>query len=132
MVFIEDGAVLARRRRPWQKDILAFGWIDPRHHHRTGPCPQAVLLALEKLALRPVDRTRGFHACPYCPRPEGARWGFMATKYRTAAGEELELGSASIAVEVDGQTWKAPNLVVHYIKEHGYLPPDDIVRALAE
>ena len=60
--------------------------------------------------------TRGWHCClfgPHCPYP---------TTY-SIDGREWTLGGASIVVVDDeGLPWVAPNLVLHYVTEHGYAP----------
>ena len=71
-----------------------------------------------------------------CPRPAPAEVGpwspdFHPTEYTTQQGDTLHLGSASIEVMAGGRGWVAPNLVLHYVAEHGYLPPDEVVAALS-
>ena len=56
-MFVEDGSVLQRRRWPWQKDTLAFGWLDGAHPFRSGTCPAEVVDALEEAA-RHGQRTK--------------------------------------------------------------------------
>ncbi|HHU39597.1 MAG TPA: hypothetical protein GXZ45_10000 [Propionibacterium sp.] len=129
-----DGAVARPKRWPWQRDTLAFGWLDREHAFRQGACPPQVVAHLEQAARNPVDRTRGYHACLFCPPrevPADQPWAMMGpTPYETGTGDVLQLGSASIEVEAGGQRWVAPNLVLHYITEHDYLPPDEVVHAL--
>lgn len=126
MPHIEDGTVLAKRRWPWQRDTLAFGWLDTAQPFRTGAVPEGVVEALEEAARHPVDRTRGFHTCGLCPARE---WP-GPTPHPTRRGDTLQLGTASLEVLADGARWVAPNLVVHYVTEHGYVPPDEVLRAL--
>jgi len=41
------------------------------------------------------------------------------------------LGSAEVRVQgVDGTVFLAPDLVFHYVTEHGYLPPPSFLEAL--
>jgi len=41
------------------------------------------------------------------------------------------LGSAEIRVpEKAGKTYAAPNLIYHYMKDRGYLPPQEFLRCL--
>ncbi|TBT83210.1 hypothetical protein ET989_12090 [Propioniciclava sinopodophylli] len=134
MVHHEDGSVLTPGRWPWQHDTLAFGWLDAGHAFRQGACPPALLGHLEAAARHPVDRTRGFHVCTLCPPPAtpDERWGvFGPTHHQTTEGDTLALGSASLEVHAGRRRWVAPNLVLHYIAAHGYLPPDEVVGAVA-
>jgi hypothetical protein len=42
------------------------------------------------------------------------------------------LGSAEIRVPgKDGKVYAAPNLIYHYIKDCGYLPPQEFIDAVA-
>lgn len=133
MPFHDDGSTMPRRRWPWQRDTAAFGWLDSQHPFRRGACPPGVLEYLEQAARNPVDRTRGYHACVFCPPREVAPnqpWAALGpTPHQTSNRDMLELGSASLEVHADGKRWVAPNLVLHYITEHGYLPPDDVIAA---
>ncbi|WP_405683310.1 hypothetical protein [Streptomyces sp. NBC_00057] len=51
---------------------------------------------------------------------------------RPAMDTEVWLGSAEIRVRgADGTLCTAPNLVIHYITEHQYCPPEEFCRAVA-
>jgi hypothetical protein len=41
-------------------------------------------------------------------------------------------GTGEIRVAYEGVTFAAPVLIVHYIEEHGYLPPTQFLAALEE
>lgn len=102
---------------------LAFGWLGPGDLGPPRQCPDSLLRVLEDAARSPVGRTRGFHRCPFCPDAE-----FWLTRHQTTDGSELWLGSAAIEVrDMSGRTWQAPNLVLHYVTAHGYLPPAPLV-----
>lgn len=102
---------------------VAFGWLDSEHPYATGSCPAPLVASLEQAASRPLWRTRGYHRCPLCP--PGALPAMPGTPYETASGEVLLLGDACLEIRArDKTTWVAPNLVLHYIETHGYLPPD--------
>nr|WP_146610439.1 MULTISPECIES: hypothetical protein [unclassified Streptomyces] len=46
-------------------------------------------------------------------------------------GASVALGSAEIHVFVEsGECFASPDLIYHYVEKHGYLPPDDFVRAI--
>ncbi|MGD8214803.1 hypothetical protein [Aestuariimicrobium sp. Y1814] len=133
MTHQDDGADLSpslyspvRGLARWRaRPPLAFGWLEPGHPYRRGQAPVAVLVALEQLALAPVDQTRGYHGCGFCRHP-----GLSGTPYRTLHGHDLLLGSASIAATIEGRRWVAPNLVLHYLTSHDYLPPAEVVAGL--
>ena len=85
-----------------------------------------VIEKLKQLATRPTELYRGFHVCELCSHPKGLspeqdwEWG----KSRASNGE--------IRVILGSTTYAAPLLIVHYIQEHGYLPPEEFLRAVIE
>ena len=105
----------------------AFGWLEPGHEYTAGLSPGTFVQALEMAALAPVFVTRGFHMCQYCSAsPEN----FGPTAYETRDGGQLQLGSACLKVtDRQQRVWLAPNLVLHYISEHNYLPPTDLLES---
>jgi hypothetical protein len=124
MPFHADGELLASSRWFRGRTTRAFGWLDPRHSYATGSCQEQVVLALEDAARSPIDRTRGWHTCPFC---QGAS-RHASTPYTTSTGEVMELGDASLEINVDSRRrWLAPNLVLHYIADHDYVPPGEVI-----
>lgn len=120
------GLLDARRRRQWH----AFGWLDPDADYRTGQCPQSVVHGLIDAARKPVQQTRGFHHCALCGTSDASS---MGTAYQTPDGGNLILGSACLEMQDrERQMWIAPNLVLHYIDAHQYLPPDPILQAFGD
>lgn len=53
----------------------------------------------------------GFHICEYCTQRGSAA---------TSSGDVTLRFS-------DGQTWEMPDMIVHYIQNHGYLPPQEFI-----
>ncbi len=108
---------------------LNIGWLDVNHPYTQGKVAAELVETLRTLAItQPKNRMRGFHICNLCNKPQNAdgrvviRWG----------GREHFLGSAEIWVKDEcGTAFAAPNLIVHYIEAHGYLPPAEFLRALA-
>ena len=105
-------------------EILAVGWLDAEHPFETGEVDECLLRTLERLTLKPVNQTRGFHQCELCATPP---FGLPVR----IAGEERTLGSADIEVRGgDGRVFCAPDLLLHYIWDHQYLPPEEFLEAL--
>jgi len=50
----------------------------------------------------------GFHVCEYC-------------KNETSSGDVL-------LVLTNGHVWEMPDMILHYIADHGYRPPGDFIR----
>lgn len=103
---------------------INVGWLDSEHSFPTGSVKPQVMEALLKRCAKGEGGTRGWHACPFCSNsPMGLRVSYI--------GREYTLGSAEIRVPSgNGTIYVAPNLIIHYIREHGYRPPDEFIRAL--
>lgn len=104
-------------------DLLAVGWLDAEHDFPKGKASEEVLKKILKLCFKPVNPTRGFHPSPFLPRnPYG-----YPVEYD---GRRMGLGSAEIRVlGKNGKSYRAPNLIYHYIKDCGYLPPQEFLDA---
>ncbi|WP_096303745.1 hypothetical protein [Jatrophihabitans sp. GAS493] len=111
---------------PTGVDARAVGWLDPEHPFTAGTTPDGFVDALFDLC-RDHRRTqmRGFHSCAFCSVSGGEH-------PRAHRGDEsVWIGSAEIRVQGDGGRWLvAPNLVLHYVTDHGYLPPTEFQTAV--
>lgn len=106
---------------------LNVGWIDQAHPAATGPVPDGFLDALLDIVDGDLTNVmRGFHLCHLCPRtPET---GMPSIEHR---GKRVPLGHAEIRVPAhSGVMFAAPTLIAHYVKTHGYQPPEMFVRAV--
>lgn len=104
---------------------LNVGWLDPSTNFPTGVSPADLVDKLWELCCSPVVMTRGFHVCPFCKERN-------ARPYQVTRGKRtIKLGSAEIRVfGQDNVKFAAPDLIFHYVAEHFYLPPDEIVEAV--
>ena len=110
-------------------DLLTVGWLEPGHEFPIAdadPDPvfwqNLVTLAADHTAAT----TRSVHGCRF-------RHLFEADyQYRAVYGTRvLYLGSAEIrVVAADGRRLTAPTLVVHYVRDLGYQPPQEFVEAV--
>jgi hypothetical protein len=108
-------------------ELLNVGWLEPGEEFPTGPTDPEFLANLITLAADHVTAvTRGFHTCRLPHRFEddfqfGAVYGSRV----------LFLGHAEIRVTAaDGRGLAAPSLVVHYVRDHAYLPPEPFLEAV--
>ena len=102
----------------------AVGWLSKSKRHASGEIDAECLRRVRVLyaALYNSDSfgtmspavTAGFHDCEFCERT-GQRHG-----------ENLEL----YVRDPDGGGYEAPAMLLHYIEEHSYSPPDAFVRAV--
>lgn len=104
--------------------LLAVGWLDAEHDFPGGRVSDLLLEKILALCFRPVNSTRGIHQSPFLPsNPYG-----YPVEYK---GKRMGLGSAEIRVPgAGGKSYAAPNLIYHYIKDCGYLPPQEFLDAL--
>ena len=101
--------------------VRNVGWLDGDHPFPKGPLPAGVVERLRWLRdLRSVRQMRGCHVCEIC----GVEWIRREDPL-------VILGSAEIWVP-DGPRnyFSAPDLIIHYIEEHEYLPPQEFVDAV--
>jgi hypothetical protein len=94
---------------------------------------------MKLLAKKRVELYRGTHTCEVCVQPEdviNARTpnkGTLDSKSRWAIWAkwaDQRSSNGEIRVAFDGITYAATVLIVHYIEEHGYLPPAQFLEAI--
>lgn len=104
-------------RRP----LVNVGWLARGHDFPTGPIDERFVDGLVRCALHPVRLAMGLHRCDLCA--DGPR-------DIEAYGRRVPLGNGEIRAAWNGVEYAAPTLVVHYVSEHGYAPPDGFLRAV--
>lgn len=108
-------------------NVLNIGWLGGAHAYPQGQPPEGFLERLWIFCRESVNRLRGFHVCELCPRPEG----YPPMLQMQYSGEALWLGSAEAwAFGDDGMVYAAPDMIFHYVVDHGYLPPAAFVQAV--
>lgn len=110
------------RRRPSPpvlevEAVRTFGWLSPDHDFPVGRMdPRNVRILERALQNSRIWVIRGIYPCAIsreCHRPVSC----------IIDGRKWTLGYTSIVVVDDeGRPWVAPNLVLHYVVEHGYDP----------
>ncbi len=129
MTYFEDGSPYRYRSEFMKNAAVNVGWLDASMPYQTGPVPDEFVRRLAELCRHGVNRTRGVHYCNLCPSPPGLDLPEPAS-ISTPKGEAA-LGSTEIRVDsLDGTRYAAPDLVIHYVREHGYRPPDGFVAAV--
>ena len=104
--------------------VIRVGWLGPNQREHRGGARECLTTLLQLHDAGVVNQTRGYHMCSFC-RGQDAR------AYPATFGE-LHLGSAELVVRgTNGQVFTVPNLIIHYIDAHDYLPPSDFVDACA-
>jgi hypothetical protein len=110
---------------PKNLTIRAVGWLE-RAGFTTGDVPKHCITALVD-ALRGgifSDGFRGYHTCTICGKfPPEIKWK------RRRLGL---LGHGHYLVQLGKVVYMAPELLLHYILDHGYRPPDEFLDALSQ
>jgi hypothetical protein len=99
---LEPGDYFGRAYR----EALAVGWLGQDKPYRTGSVDGSILDRLETIRALGFDIVR--RAC-----------GFHERELCLAAGRRGVLGNASVWVPGDGTVFVSPEMVTHYIQEHG-------------
>jgi hypothetical protein len=102
--------------------LCAIGWIE-RKGFATGSVPDGCLEALvtghpDKIV---SDGTRGIHTCTLC--------GQMLPRLQWHDRVLQLTGHGHYLVQVEGIVYMAPELLLHYICDHSYCPPQEFVHA---
>jgi len=99
--------------------IRAVGWLEPGYEYRTGRvrAPARFLRNIQDLLAEShlpsafpvrVDYM-GVHTCGFC---------------------RAHYGNGELLVPHGDFVFIAPTMIVHYVQFHGYLPPDEFVKAV--
>lgn len=116
----------------WERwaGLVSIGWLDAAHEFTTGSLHTEAHERLRFLCgRRRVAITRGIFPCRFSPCVPAPIW---PPRRVTIDGAESMIGSAEIRVGIEGgkAAFAAPNLVIHYVEVHGYLPPQEFVSSL--
>ena len=122
MAYFEDLSPYAYFSRNEVRSELNIGWLDSSHRFATGIVSSLIVERIKQMCSWAVRNSRGLHLCPFCAE--------HPVNYETPHGRLL-LGSAEIRVFAEnGDTFAAPNLILHYIAAHNYRPPSVFLDAI--
>jgi hypothetical protein len=118
--------------------VVHVGWLDNVHSFPRGTVEARLIEKMKRLAAKPVELYRGQHICQLCVEPKHLVKTNLPNRvaidpkcsWAQWAGQRSSNGE--IRVSRGGVTFAAPVLIVHYIEEHGYLPPSGFLRAVEE
>jgi hypothetical protein len=111
-----------------REDMLSVGWLAMGQPFRRGAVPLAFAHELTILARDPVNLSRGCHVCEFCKPPLDVI--ALCPKYHDV-WEMFRSGNGEIHVRgASGAVYCAPALIVHYVSEHQYQPPQEFVDAV--
>jgi hypothetical protein len=129
MTYFEDGSRYSYLSE-FEDGSVNVGWLDAAEPYATGEVPAGFIDRLVDLCRNPVNRTRGWHYCDLCPRPAEPMPPPITVK--SDAGE-FPVGFGEIRVEGrNGVRYAAPDMIVHYVLEDGYRPPEEFIEAVVQ
>ncbi len=96
-----------------QKDTVNIGWLHVDHPYQKGDTPTDFQERLKKFCKNAgyFNLARGYHDCEFCGQ---------------------EKGNGEIRIFTESKTYAAPVMVYHYVKEHGYQPPEEFIQAVMQ
>jgi hypothetical protein len=131
MTYFSDGSPYSYLETHEPRPLVNVGWLSAEHPYSTGAVPGELVAKLARLCRNGVQRTRGLHRCQFCAKPDGLS-RTLPTCARDDEGEFI-VGGAEIRVAGPaGITFAAPDMIIHYVTDHGYRPPDEFLDALRQ
>ncbi len=129
MTYFEDGTPY-RYLAEFEDGSVNVGWLDATQPYATGDVPAGFAEGLVELSRKPVNLTRGWHFCNLCPKPpEPVPQPIMV---KSPEGD-FPVGHGEIRVEGrNGVRYAAPDMIAHYVLEHGYRPPEEFIEAVVQ
>jgi len=121
-----------------QPDTVHVGWLDGTHSFSKGSVERRLIEKMRLLARRPIELYRGKHVCELCAAPPGldkptvSNGMIIDPNCSWARWRDQRSSNGEIRVRYGKVTFAAPVLIVHYIEEHGYLPPPEFLKAIEE
>jgi hypothetical protein len=107
--------------------LFNIGWLSKDQPFNRGSVPPVLVSVLRFLDESPQNLCRGFHVCEFCEPPldilrQDKEYFWIWASARQGNGEIHLPG-------LDGVTYAAPRLILHYILEHQYRPPQEFIEA---
>jgi hypothetical protein len=102
---------------PLDYGSVAVGWLEPEFPYPRGAVPPAFAARLREFARRWGESVEaleggvamGYHTCGFCGKAHG---------------------SGTFGVPSGDTLYWCPELVAHYVEQHGYAPPAEFVAAV--
>lgn len=124
MAFFVDFSKYKYKNRQ-EENTVNIGWIEGTKDYCTGEVTKEFLLYLWEYMKFPFYQTRGIY---HNITLDGENAMFIAV----FDGYEIPMGSYEIRVidKLNNLVYAAPDLILHYIINHHYLPPKEFIEAV--
>lgn len=84
-----------------------IGWLDSSKDYTKGKVDEDIIKKLK--TIKPSESYKGSHSCPFCNKARGSR---------------------DYEVSGNGKIYCYPELLIHYIESHEYMPPEEFLTAV--
>lgn len=111
-----------------QSSMRNVAWLDCEYDYHKAPVPHEMVYHLMNLAKSPQNMTRGFHTCNLCEVPPIV----LENDAYYNAWSLPRRGNGEIHLQNKKGTFVAPVLIIHYITDHQYCPPQEFIDAVLE
>jgi hypothetical protein len=132
-VSIKQGDTWGSGSLPEGLSLVAVGWLGatvPSTGEVDGEIIDALIKAYESKAIF-SDGSAGWHDCELCPGPETWYPDGQIGPVITWSGRDLRLyGHGHHLLRHGSKVYVVPALILHYIIDHGYCPPDEFLEAV--
>jgi len=107
--------------------VLNVGFLDASHSYQQGVVSEKYINLISRISSFPTIQHRGFNTCNLCTPPEAIKENsdFVDAWYYTRRGSGILIIQGN-----SGTSYAVPTLLLHYITEHQYQPPDEFLSAL--
>jgi hypothetical protein len=120
-------------------DVRAIGWLGEQHPYPVGPTPRAFLEALRRHLERPWQPIgmAGLHECELKGCAARIALDQLVEEHRRRKTSLVIPKEAKVALEARNlwiptadAVYIAPAMVLHYVRDHAYRPPDEFIDAV--
>ena len=89
--------------------FFKVGWLESGFEYTKGSIDTKLIHKLKEVMSASLMQTKGTHACPFCTKAHGSKEALILSKTRV---------------------YHVPEMIVHYIQDHEYQPPQEFLHAL--
>jgi len=106
--------------------LVSIGWLERGQDYQRGEVSEEFSNKLQSLLVRPFQPSMkmGWHTCDLCHKIEDG------PLFVTFQGKSVKMGISNLFVPAVDKVFVSPSLIVHYILEHNYKPPDVFIEAV--
>jgi hypothetical protein len=122
-MYIPDLACRYYNRKKSDNQVTAIGWLEGDQPFTHGIVSATIFEKLVAVCRTDhmVGMYMGYHECTICPKQE----------IQYYEGMEFPLGNRNYVIPGQGDTvYHFPDLILHYIRDHGYAPPAEFCAAV--